>query len=96
VVVCDKAAVPLKLALTAGCRVKDSEPVNAVEAPLTVTIPLKATFELKPLATIFAMPACKSKLAAGGGIGIVLPPPHADKRMAKQKARWVLDAPCMT
>jgi hypothetical protein len=59
VVVCDKAAVPLKVALTAGGRVKVPEPVNAVETPLTVTIPLRATFELNPSVTISAMPACK-------------------------------------
>jgi hypothetical protein len=29
-------------------------------APLTVTVPLRATFKLNPLATILAMPACRS------------------------------------
>jgi len=52
VVVCDKAAVPLKVALIAGGRIKVPEPVNAVEAPLTVTVPLKATLELKPSVTM--------------------------------------------
>jgi hypothetical protein len=49
------------------------------------------------LTTILAMPACKSKLVGGGGIGAagLLPPPHADMRMAKQTAMKVLDAPCM-
>jgi hypothetical protein len=65
VVVCDKAAVPLKVALIAGVRIKVPEPVNAVETPLTVTLPLRVTLELKPSVTILAIPACKSKLAAG-------------------------------
>jgi hypothetical protein len=83
VVVWEEAAVPLKVALTAGALVKVPEPVNAVETPLTLTDPLKLTFALKPLVTILAMPVCKSKLEVGEGAAVLLPPPHADKRIAK-------------
>src|ERR1700736_4294196 len=93
VVVCDIAAVPVKVALNAGGRVK--VPANAVETPLTLTVPLRFTFALKPLVTILAMPACKSKLEDDGGAAL-LPPPHADTRIAKHAAKKVLDAPCMT
>ena len=60
VVICDEARVALKVALTPGGRVKVPVPVNACETPLTLTVPLKATFALKPLVTMLAMPVCKS------------------------------------
>src|SRR5258708_1876572 len=94
-VICDKAAVPVEVALTAGARVKVPEPVNGVETPLTLTVPLRFTFALKPLVTILAMPACKSKLADDGA-AVSWPPPHADTRIAKNAAVYVLKTLCMT
>jgi hypothetical protein len=60
VVICDEARVALKVALTPGARVKVPEPVNVCETPLTLAVPLKATFALKPLVTMLAMPVRKS------------------------------------
>jgi hypothetical protein len=69
VVACDKAAVELKVALLAGGRVNVPEPVNGVETPFAITVPLKVTLELKPLVSMPLMPACKLKVSDGGGGG---------------------------
>ena len=56
VVTCDMAAVESKVTLVPGGRVKVPEPVNAVETPLVVTVPLKDTFVLE--AVVYHITPC--------------------------------------